>query len=137
MSEAEVVYLLISKKDSPFKSEKEVKADIRTKLRGRGIYPINIWQGPLSENGISDLLCAVPPGGRILAVEVKKPGWKPPGEGTSKAYQHYLRQRNFLTKIIKKGGLGYFASDADMLMEALDAEDVPRLGQQPLFAAFG
>ena len=110
---------------------------IWTKLRGREIYPINIWQGPLSENGISDLLCAGPPNERILAVEVKKPGWKPPGEGTGKVYQHYLRQRNFLAKIIKKGGLGYFASDADMLMEALDSEDLPRFGQQPLFEAFG
>ena len=131
------VPMLLREKNSDYPSEKAVKNRLRKILRDRGMVVINQWQGPLSENGISDLMCVVPPEAKTLAIELKRPGWKPPGEPPAgekpgKAYLHFKRQEKFLWKIIKAGGLGYFCSDPEALEQELDRQ-FGRVGQQSLF----
>lgn len=60
--------------------------------------------------GVSDLL-GVLPGGRFLAVEVKRPGEVPT-----------LDQKEFLADVAKAGGLALVVSDLKQLEAALEAE---------------
>lgn len=69
-----------------------------------------------SINGISDVL-AILPGGRLLAIECKRPGERPTDT-----------QKAFLTEVSMAGGLALVVSDVGQLRDALRAEgygDVP------------
>jgi hypothetical protein len=83
-----------------------------------------------TEPGISDLLCCIPiplaelermglrKVGVFAAVEVKPPGWKPPGP-KAQARAHYDRQRRFIQSIQRAGGLGCFAPSVETFLREL------------------
>ena len=56
---------------------------------------------PPSQKGISDLLCCAP-GGKFLAIEVKKPGGKPS-----------VDQLHFSSQVLKAGGMSILAYSLD------------------------
>jgi hypothetical protein len=60
--------------------------------------------------GLSDIIGLVPPSGRLLAVEVKRPGGRLTAD-----------QRGFLDAVAAAGGLALVITDARDLAEALDA----------------
>lgn len=63
------------------------------------------------------------PSGRYFAIEVKRPGWKPPKEPAtlkaSETWMHYTRQRQWIIDTIKHGGIGIFATSLDEVIQAL------------------
>jgi hypothetical protein len=59
--------------------------------------------------GSSDILGVIPPSGRFLAIETKRPGEKPTAE-----------QRAFLRAVQDAGGVGLVITDVRELAEALD-----------------
>lgn len=63
--------------------------------------------------GCSDVLGILPPSGRFLAVEVKRPGRKPTAD-----------QLGFLDMVTAAGGLALCVSDVRDLAAALDAEGI-------------
>ena len=81
--------------------EKEITYDIRQWLWYKGIYHWKVWQGPMSKNGVSDIL-GILPGGRLLAVEVK----------TNRGRVSPLQQL-FLDAINRYGGLGFVARSVE------------------------
>ena len=58
--------------------------------------------------GVSDILCCLPPDGKLLAVEVKAPRGKP---------TEY--QKEFLDKVNDAGGIGIVVTSVDDLEKAL------------------
>lgn len=69
-------------------------------------------------NGVwksSDLI-GVGPNGRIVAVEVKRPGWSQPENDRDRA------QLNFLTQVNALGGIGFFCTHVDQYIERLNHE---------------
>ncbi len=50
--------------------------------------------------------------GRALALEVKRPGWKPPKPGT-RDYERYQRQRRFLERWQEAGGEAAFVTSLE------------------------
>lgn len=101
-------------KESFEPTEKEIEKSIRRYLDIRGIFnwPSHAGQIIPVMNGISDIIGALPGSGRILAIEVKRPGWKPPGE-ESKQYRHYREQREFQENIRKSNGVAFFATSVE------------------------
>ena len=89
-------------------TEKEITYDIRQWLRYKGIFHWKVWQGPLSKNGVSDIL-GILPGGRLLAVEVK----------TNRGRVSPLQQL-FLDAINRKGGLAFVARSVDEVRMEVD-----------------
>lgn len=76
-----------------------------------------------SEEGTSDLLACIPHpirGGVFCALETKRPGWRPARSG--KVWQKEQRQRAFLDRVVKAGGLGMFVDGIDKLREYLRRE---------------
>ena len=108
-------------------NEADVTKQIRDVLKCCGVFHWKQWQGPMSQpKGVSDILGISR--GKPLAIEIKKEGWMPPKTGT-KLYAHYMNQKAFIDKYNSEGGIGFFATSAD--------EVVNRLGLQvvlyPLF----
>lgn len=97
-------------------NETDVKNQIKGVLWSVGARPVPIGAGVFGENGISDLLVCYE--GRFVAIEVKKPGWKPPGRN-AKSYDHYYKQKMFLESIEAAGGVGFFASDVETVVERM------------------
>lgn len=62
--------------------------------------------------GSSDLICVVPPYGRFLAIEVKRPGYTPSMVSDD--------QRRFQEVVRKYGGVAGIASSEDEAFELLD-----------------
>ncbi len=95
-------------------NEKQTENSIRRYLNMRKIFnwPTHAGQIIPVVNGISDIIGALPGSGRILAIEVKRPGWKPPEEGT-KQYKHYREQLEFQDNIKKSNGIAFFASSVE------------------------
>ena len=104
------------------RSEAEVTRSIRDTLDILNIPNRKIWQGPMSDLGIADLICVLPPSGRILAIEVKKEGWKPPLSG-GKPYKHYLRQKKYIDEVNRAGGIAFFADSEDVVIDKLGVRD--------------
>ena len=75
-------------------------------LPGRGgrLRPVRMG----GTKGCADLLCCVPPHGRWLALEVKRPG----GKGTPEQWA-------FLASIQRAGGVGEFVTSVEEAMAAL------------------
>lgn len=90
-------------------TEKLIKKQISEYLKREKIFHWVVWQGPMSTKGVSDIL-GVLPGGRFLAIEVKKqPGKKPTA-----------LQGRFIDCVNKAGGLAFVAVCVDDVAVALD-----------------
>jgi hypothetical protein len=91
-------------------TEREVTAAIRQILRTCGIWHFKHWGGPMGEKGVSDLIGCHQ--GRMVAIEVKKPGGKASGD-----------QLAFLDNVGKAGGIGFVASSVEDVIKGLDLQD--------------
>ena len=102
-------------------NETEIQKSISRYLNLKGIFnwPTHAGQIIPAHTGVSDIVGSLPGNGRIIAIEVKLPGWKPPKEET-KAYKHYLRQRNFLENIRKSNGIAFFATSVEEVISQLE-----------------
>ncbi len=68
-----------------------------------------------SEPGCSDVIACLPPTGRMLALELKKPGRD---RTTAK---RKAEQESFRAKVVKSGGLAIVATSLDELLAGLRA----------------
>ena len=101
-------------------NESEIQKSIERYLNLKGIFNWPTHAGVIipAHTGVSDIIGAMP-NGRIIAIEVKLPGWRPPKEET-KAYKHYLRQRNFLENIRRSNGIAFFATSVEEVISQLE-----------------
>ena len=89
-------------------SEKQITDNIRKYLSIKNIWHWKQWQGPMSQpRGVSDIIGILH--GRLLAIEVKKPGGK-----------LSLFQERFLENVNKRGGIGFVAYSVDDVIRALE-----------------
>ncbi len=91
-------------------TERDVTAAIRTILRTCGIWHFKHWGGPMGEKGIADIIGCHK--GRMIAIEIKKPGGKPTSE-----------QLQFLENVKAAGGIGFVASSVNDVIEGLNLKD--------------
>ena len=104
-------------------TETELTKNIRSVLDLCGYFGWKNWQGPMSQpKGVSDVLGVQPKTGKMVAIEVKRPGWKPPAPGT-KAYKHYDNQLQFIKRIKERGGIGFFVQSVDEVIDGLGIRD--------------
>lgn len=106
-------------------TEKEIQNSIMRWLDAKSIFNWPTHRGQIipARTGISDIIGALP-NGRILAIEVKLPSWKPPAEDT-KQYKHYLRQKNFIENIKMSNGVAFFASSLGDVKSQLEVVRYP------------
>ena len=99
--------------------ESEITKQIRDVLKAAGIWHYKHYSGGAYQprRGISDIIGCYE--GRFLAIEAKREGWTKPEIGT-KAYKHYLEQRQFLEEVVDAGGIGFFASSPETVIKKLD-----------------
>ena len=97
-------------------TEADVTKAIRCYLNSYHIFHWKQWQGPLSTPGVADIIGCLP-GGRMLAIEVKRHGWQPPKSG--KALYHVQQQQAFLDAVNNAGGIGFFASSVGQVEKYL------------------
>ena len=86
---------------------KDITAAIIKELKAHDCFVWKHWGGPMSKRGVSDLLGCLP-GGRMLAIECKRPGGKPSPE-----------QIRFIKDIQDRGGLGMIADNVEVVKTAL------------------
>jgi len=105
----------------PEPKEAELTRAVRDMLKSLKIFHFKHWAGPMtSPKGISDILGCYK--GRMIAIELKKPGWKPP-KPTSKAYKHYRHQADFIDAVRRAGGVAFFAQSIDDVIDGLGVRD--------------
>ena len=120
------------------------------KINSEGFFDQKRWvyrkrKSPFSRPGISDLCGTIPPYGRVLWIEVKKPSemkffdrpshiieedllaatydrwlW----ERTLKRYQHAVDQSRFIQNEIKNGGVAFYACDVAWVIKKLKDFDI-------------
>ena len=97
-------------------TETEIGRSIRRYLDMKGIFnwPTHAGQIIPARTGISDIIAVLPKSGRILAIETKLPGWK-----FNPKSRHELQQRKFLENIRKSGGIAFFATTIDDVINGL------------------
>lgn len=104
-------------------NESKISAEIIKMLKTNfGCVVWKHWQGPMSKRGVSDILGCLP-GGRMLAIEVKRPDGN---YGVTEA------QQRFLHAIAKVGGISFVARSPEEVKERL-AEIGVKPPQQELF----
>jgi len=103
-------------------SETSLTNAVRSMLKGIGYFHWKQWQGPMSQpKGVSDIL-GILPDGRMFAIEMKRPGWTPPGPDT-KAFRHHRNQQRFIDTINDNGGVAFFATSIDDVIAGLGIQD--------------
>lgn len=89
-------------------SEKQITDNIRKYLSIKNIWHWKQWQGPMSQpRGVADIIGIYR--GRMLAIEVKKPG------GILSDFQ-----QRFLENVNKRGGIGFVAFSVDDVIRVID-----------------
>jgi hypothetical protein len=88
--------------------ESEIRRSIQRYLDLRGIFNWKQWQGQFSIPGVPDII-GVLPGGKILGIEVKRPGGNPSE-----------RQIEFLDKIRRSGGIAFVATSIEEVERQLE-----------------
>lgn len=85
---------------------------------GDRLITIKYHGSQFSEAGVSDLLCCLD--GVFIAVEVKAP--ESYGGSVEKALAEgpTIKQRGFVARIIRAGGVGGFAATVEQFMDILD-----------------
>ena len=96
--------------------EKDVTKQIRDVLKACKVWHFKHFSTLGSMPGVSDIIGCYQ--GRMIAIEVKTPGWKQPLPGT-KAYKHFKEQEGFLFHVNQNGGIGFFASSVETVVEKL------------------
>lgn len=111
-------------------SEKEITRQVRDVLKACKIWHYKHYNGGAFQprKGISDIIGIY--NGRFLAIELKKQGWSPPGP-EAKSYRHFTEQRDFIQEVKDAGGIGFFASSVEEVIEQLDLNAI----LYPLFEA--
>jgi hypothetical protein len=113
---------LISIADLPPPSEAEITATIRDYLRLIGCWELKV-HGHLGQRaGVPDLIACLPPAGRLVAVEVKRPG----GAG-NRGGSVTREQRAELTAIARAGGIAIVARDLDDVRAVLEPLGLARV----------
>ena len=87
-------------------SEKEITHSIRSLLKQFQIFHWKNFGGPMGEKGVSDLLGCYQ--GKMLALEVKKPGGRPSPE-----------QLRFIENVKANGGIAAIVHSIDEVIELL------------------
>jgi len=87
--------------------ESDITRDIRKVLKQLGVVAVKFWGGPMTERGVSDLLCCFQ--GRFVAIEVKRSGGRLSPE-----------QERFLERVRAAGGLGIVAYSVDDVIDGLN-----------------
>lgn len=92
-------------------SESEITAAIRGVLKSLGIWHFKHWSGPMTNpKGISDILGIYL--GKMLAIEVKKPGGKLTPE-----------QQRFIDRVKIEGGISFVAYSIDDVINGLGVHE--------------
>lgn len=99
--------------------EADVTRQIRDVLRSCRYPNWKIFQTLGSYRGMSDILAVQPATGRCIVIEVKTPGWTPPGP-EAKAWKHYSEQKAFIDMVVASGGIGFFAASVEDVIRELD-----------------
>ena len=88
-------------------TEADVTRQIRDVLKACRIFHWKNWSGPMTyPKGISDILGVYD--GRMLAIEIKKPGGRPSPE-----------QVRFIDRINREGGIGFIAYSVEDVIKTL------------------
>lgn len=82
--------------------ESEIRKSIQRYLDLRGIFNWRQWQGQFSVKGVPDIVGILPGSGKILGIEVKRPGGKPSDA-----------QIAFIEHINRSGGVAFFATSVE------------------------
>ncbi len=99
--------MTILKLKPPELKESDIKRQIQKYLKLRGIFNWNQWQGQFSVPGVPDVI-GILKGGRILGIEIKRPGGKIRDE-----------QKAFIDRINEEGGLAFVAYSVDDVIRHL------------------
>ncbi len=91
-------------------TESQITRAIRDTLKLLGIFNWKAWQGPMSTPGVPDILGVWQ--GRMLGIEVKKPGNKPTPT-----------QQKFIDRINREGGKAFTAYCVEDVIRELNAGD--------------
>lgn len=112
-------------------TKRELEAPIKERTRvaliaaGANVWVHNIDNRQMSTGlgtGTSDLICIVPPHGRFLAIEMKRPGYSPSDVTPA--------QRCFINAVRKFGGVaGVASSEAEALALLAEARQECPMGQ--------
>jgi hypothetical protein len=89
--------------------ESEIRKEIQRYLDAKGIYNWRQWQGQFSVRGCPDIIGILPAGGRILGIEVKRPGNQPT-----------IAQLAFMEAIRKSGGVAFVATSIEDVESQLE-----------------
>ncbi|MFA5391760.1 MAG: hypothetical protein WC331_10110 [Candidatus Omnitrophota bacterium] len=110
--------------------ESDVTKQIRSVLKACRYPNWKIFQTLGSYRGMSDIIAVQPITGRIVAIEVKTPGWRPPGP-KAQTYRHYAEQKSFIDTVTMAGGIGFFATSVEEVIERLElrAKVTPLFGR--------
>lgn len=88
-------------------TEADVTRQIRDVLKACRIFHWKQWQGPMSQpKGVSDILGIFE--GRLLAIEVKRPGGKPTDD-----------QIRFINRVNAQGGIAFWADNVSTVIKTL------------------
>ena|SRR3972149_6580497 len=108
---------MLKLKDAIKPKEADIRKTIQQYLNLRGIFNWRQWQGQFSVRGVPDIIGIIPNDmlkgrrkklGKILAIEVKLPGWK-----CDITRKHDLEQVRFIEKIRAAGGIAFFAGSVE------------------------
>jgi hypothetical protein len=89
-------------------TESEIRKSIQRYLDLKGIFNWRQWQGQFSVPGVPDIVGILPGSGRILGIEVKRPGGKPSD-----------LQVKFMEDINRSGGVAFVASSVEDVITKL------------------
>lgn len=91
-------------------TETEITAQIRNILSLLKVPHFKHFGGPMAQRGVSDIIGTIPPNGRALFIEVKKPGGAVSPE-----------QQEFLDKHSSAGALAFIARSPQEVVEILSS----------------
>jgi hypothetical protein len=101
------------RQSSNFAKEAKITLEIRKLLAKNGIWHFKHWSGVMGKSGVSDIIGCLPPDGRLLCIEVKRPGGKLSKE-----------QAQFLEDVNEAGGLAFVAYSTRDVIEKLNLPDL-------------
>ena len=107
------------------KDESAVKREIREYLKKRGVFHVNIVQGPRSPRGVSDLLCVV----RVRVKDLVEAGIETVGMFAAIEVKREVggitsdHQKKFIADVKEHGGFGVVVNSVEELKRAFGWQD--------------